>query len=122
MTSLDILVDDVAMVLYNDHIFGLDYLATESSLNFPFGLALTIIRSLDGGVDESSNSSIELQIGIPYKFDVSHRCSYSSNDDFLPIEFVIGVDFNLPPKHDLTIYRSLNFGLDESSLIDSIKL
>ena len=122
MTSLGIILDDVAMVLSNDHIFGLDYPTIESNPNFPFGPDLTIGRSLEGGINESYDSAIELQIGVPYKFDVLHRCSNSPNDDFLPLDSAIGVDFNLPTKHDLTIYRSLKFGLDGSSLVDSTKV
>ena len=53
---------------------------------------------------------------------MSHnRCLDSPNDEFPPIDSIIDVEFDLPIEHVLTIYRSLNFGLDESSLIDSAK-
>jgi hypothetical protein len=122
MTSLNIPLDDVAMLLSNDHIIVMDYPVTKSSPNFPFEFDLTIGRSSNIGFDKSSNSAIELQIVAPYEFDVSHRYSNSPKDEFLHIEFAIGVEFNLPAKHDLTIYRSLNFGVDEYSLIDSTKV
>ena len=91
MTSLDIPLEDAAMVVSNDHIFGLDYLATEPNPNFVFESDLTINRPLDNGEDESSDSAIELQIGVPVKYD-------------------------------LPMCRSLNFGLEEYSLIDSTKV
>lgn len=77
MNSLEIPFDDVAMALSNDHIFGLDYPATEPDPNFPFAPDLTIDRSLNIGFEKPSNSTIELQVGVHYEFDVSHRCSES---------------------------------------------
>lgn len=121
-TSLGITSDDVSMVLSNDHIVGLDYPATEPVPNFPSEPDLTIRRSLRGGLNKSFDSVIELEIGVPYEFDVSHRCSNSPNDDFLLVDSIIGVDFGLLVKYDLPMCRSLNFGLDKSSLIDSTKV
>lgn len=122
MTTLDITSDEVSVVLSNDHIFGIDYPTTESSPNFPNEPDLTIGRSSYAGIDESSDSAIELQIGVPYDFDVSHKCSYSPNIEFLPVDFAIGVDIGLPVKYDLHIHRSLYFGIDKSTLIDSTKV
>ena len=122
MTSLGIPLDDAAMVISNDHIFGLDYPTTKPNPNFLSETNLMIGRSLDSDVNESTDSVIELQIGLPYKFDVSHRWSDSPNDEFLLVDSIIGVDFGLPVKYDLPMRRSLNFGLNKSSLIDSTKV
>ena len=113
MTSLEIPLDYVSMVLSNDHIFGLDYPATEPSPNFPSKPDLTIGRSLDIGFDKSSDSTNETQVGVPYTFDALHRSLNSPNDEFLPVDFVIDVDFVVPIKNDFTTYKSLNFGVDE---------
>ena len=58
MTSLDIPSDDDAMVLYNDHIFGLDCPATKPSTNFPSESDLTVGKSPDIGINESFDSTI----------------------------------------------------------------
>ena len=117
MTVLDIPLDDTTIVLSNDHIP-----ATTPIPNLPFELDLTIGRSLDSGINEYFDSAIELQISVLYEFDVSHRCSDSPNDDFLLVESIIGVDFGIPLKYDLPIYRSANFGVGESPLVDYAKV
>ena len=122
MTSLGIPSGDVAMVLSNDHIVELDYPATKPRPSFPSEPDLTISRSSYSYVYESFDSIIELQIGVPYAFDVSHRCLDSPDDESLPIQPIIGVDFGLPVKYDLPMCRPLNFGLEKSSLIDSTKV
>ena len=80
MINLDIPLDDVSMVLSNDHIFDLDCPATKPSPNFPSESDLTISRSSDNGIDESLDSAIDLQVGVPCMSDVSHKCSDSPND------------------------------------------
>ena len=122
MTSLVIPLDNVAMVLSNDHIVGLDYPATEPSPNFPFEFDLTIGRSLDNGTDESSNFAIEFQIGVHYEYVVSHIHLYSPNDECLLVDSIIGVDLSLPVKYDLPMHMYANFGLNELSHIDSTKV
>ena len=105
------------MVLSNDHIIGLDYPAIEPNPNSPSEPNLTIGRSSESGVNKSFDSVVEIQIGVPYDLDVSHRYSDSPNDEFLPVESIISVDFGLHVKYDLPMYRSLNFVIDEYSLI-----
>ena len=106
-------------------ITSLDWTILQPNLaspKFHFESDLTIGRSLDSGFNVPFESSIKLQIGVPYEFDVSHRCSDSSNDEFLLVDSIIGVDFGLPVKYDLPMHRSSNFGLDKSSQIDSTKV
>ena len=122
MNSFEIPLDDVSMVLSNNHIFGLDFPATKPNPNFPFEPDPTIGRSSNNGVDKSPDSTIELQVGVPCESDVSHRWLDSLNDEFLPVYFVIDVDFDLPIKHDFTTYRSPKFGVDDSSLVDSTEV
>ena len=98
MTSLRIPLDDASMVLSNDHTFGLDYSTTEPSPNFPFDPDLTISKSSNIVIDKPPNSTIELQVGVPCEFDVSHRHLDTPNDEFLPIGYVIDVDIHLPLK------------------------
>ena len=114
MSSLEIPLDDVAMVLSSDHIIGLDYLATKPKPNFPSEPDITISRSSDDGINEPFDFVIELQIGVPYEFDVSHRWSDSPNNEFLLVDSIIGVDFGLPIKYVRPMHRSTNFGVDES--------
>lgn len=122
MTSLGIPLDDASMVLSNDYTFGLDYPATKSNPSFTFEFDLTIGRSSNNGANEFSDYAIELQIGVHYEYVVSQRHLDSPNSQFLLAESIIGVDFGLPVKYDLPMHRSLNFGLDESSVIDSTKV
>lgn len=60
MTSLEIPSDDVAMVISNDHIVGLDYPTIGPSPSFPFEPNITIDRSSLNGINQSSESVIEL--------------------------------------------------------------
>ena len=48
-----------------------------------------------------------------------HRYLDFPNDEFLPIDFVIGVNLYIPIEYDLTMYRFGNFGVDESWLVYS---
>jgi hypothetical protein len=119
MISLGIPLDDVSMVLSNDHIVGLEYPATKTIPNFLSQPDLTMGRSLDSGVNKSFDSATELQIGVPYEFDVSYRCSDSPNNEFLLVDSIIGVDFSLPVKYDLPMHKSSNFGFKKYLLVDS---
>lgn len=119
---LDIPLDDIAIVLSNDHIFELDYPTTEPSPDFPFELDLTICRASYIGVEESSVYSIELQVGVPCVFDALHRYLASPNDEFLLVASIIDVNFDLLVKCDLTMYTSRKFGVNESWLIDYTKV
>ena len=122
MVSLEIPLDNVAIVLFNDHIFEQDCPTTEPNPNFPFEIDLTVSRSSDIGIDEFSKFVIELQDGVPYEFDVSHRYLDSTSDEFVPVDLVIDVSFDLPIEYDLTMYRSSIFGVNESWLVDSTKI
>ena len=57
MSSLGIPLDDVAMVLSNDHTFGMDYPTTEPNPNFPSEPDLSIGISSKTGIDESCGST-----------------------------------------------------------------
>lgn len=58
-----------------------------------------------------------MEVGVPYEFDVSHRCLHSPNDEFLLIDSIIDVDFGLPVKYDLPMHGSPNFGVNVSLLV-----
>ena len=102
-------------------ITSLDWtiLQLKTSPNFHIVSNLTIDTSLEISFDEFSDFSIELQIGVPYESNVSHRRSDSPNDEFLFADSVIGVYLDLLVTYDLSMHRSLNFSLNESSLVDS---
>lgn len=77
---------------------------------------------MDVGVDESIDSTIQLQVGFPCDFDVLHKYLDSPNDEFVPIDSFIDVIFNILVECDLTMCRSMNFGAHESPLVDSTKV
>ena len=122
MVSLDIPSNDVAIVLSNYHIFEWDCPTNKLNHNLPPQLDLTIDRFLDIILDKFPDSTIQLQVSVPCKFDVLNRCLDSPNDKFLLVGSIIDVNFDLPVENDLTMYRSLYFGSDESSFVDSTKV
>ena len=52
MLSVDVPLDDIVIVLSNDHIFELDYLAIEPNTDFSSNFDLIISESSDIGIDE----------------------------------------------------------------------
>ena len=50
------------------------------------------------------------------------RSSNSPNNEFVPIDFVINVNFDLPVEFYLLVHRSMEFGVNESLLIDSTQV
>ena len=58
MVSHEIPLDNLDIVLSNDHIFVLDCLTIEPILDFPFQPGPTFHRSIEISIGESTNSSI----------------------------------------------------------------
>ena len=104
-------------------ITSLDWTFLQPNLA-PIFLLNLISPSIDpqNGIDESSNSSIELKVGVHYEYVVSHIHLDSPSDEFLLVDSIIGVDFGLPIKYDLPMHRSTNFGVNKSSLVDYAKV
>lgn len=121
-TSMDIPLDDTIIVFSNDHIFELGCPTIKPSLNFSFDFDLTIGEPSNIGVDEPSYSTIELLIGFPYEYDLLCRPLDSLNDEFVPTDYVIDVNYDLPIDFDLPRWRSSIFVVDEYFLVDSPKV
>lgn len=90
--------------------------------NFPFEFDLIISESTEIVIGEIYDTTIELQVHLPYDFDLFCRPLDSFNDEFVPIDSIIDVDYDLPIEFNLTMHRSSIFGIDESLLIDSPKV
>ena len=116
MVSVNIPLDGITIVISNDHSFELDYLRIESNAILPSNFDLIIGESINIGIDESYDSSIELQVGVPYESDLLSRPLDYLNDEIVPIDSIIDVNYDLP------MWRSLVFGVDESLLVDSPKV
>lgn len=80
----------------------------------PSKFYLTVCGSSNIGIHKSTGSDIELQVGVPYAFDFLNRYSNSHNDEFVLVDLVINVNFDLPFGFDLIACRSSIFGVGEN--------
>ena len=113
MVSVDVTLDDISIVLSTDHIIELEYPAIELNPDLTIDFDLIIGESSKISVVEFSHSSIELQAHFNYESDILCRPLGSLNDEFVPIDSAIDVNYNLPIKIDLLVWRSSVLGVDE---------
>ena len=117
MVSLDDPLDDISTVLSNYHIFEMGYPTIKPRLILPSNFDLIISESSSIGIDEPLDFSIELQVGVPYEYDLLCRLVDSLNDEFVPIDYAIDVNYDLPIEFDLIVCGSSIFCVDESLLV-----
>lgn len=115
-------MDDISIVLCNDHFIELDCPKTEPSPNFPSDFDLTIDGSSNIRIDEPSDSIIELEVGVPYESNLWCRSLDSHNDEFVLIDFIIIANYDFPIEFYLIVYRLSGFGVNEYFLVNSTKV
>ena len=121
MVSVDI-PSYLSIVLSNDHIFELDFIAIDPILDFPFDFDFTINKSPNISINEPFDSTIELQVGTHYDSNLMCRPLASLNDRFVPIDSTIDVNYDVPIEFGVPMWRSSNFDVDKSLLVYSTKV